>query len=1110
MPLTPGYGQSGKASINGSVTDQSGAVIPDVEITVTNTLTGLKTTTTTASNGTYIVTLLQVGNYTLTFSKAGFKSTTQEGIVLTPDQIATVNASLTLGAVTQTVEVKANAEMLQTGTAALGQAVTQTAMVELPLNGRNPGALVFLSAGAFDISVSRAGENEGYVSNPNDTGASANGARQGSTFYLLDGANNMDSGNLWGNPFPNPDATEEFRVLGNNFSAQYGFAPAAVVSVVTKSGTNQWHGDAFEFLRNYDADAANFFSHVADTLRRNQFGGDIGGPIKHDKLFIFGNYQRTQESTAETSGTAYVPTTAELQGNFSALLTGVSSNLCGTGGPANLTFDTGQIFQPSVGTPFVCPSGSADAGQTVYVKQPFTGNMVAPSLLDPVDMRITQSLPTTSNPTGFVNLVGHEVLDHTDEFLIRADYNLNEKNHINGRVFYQRYDLEPTDGGGDFLLAASSWNTPFRSYSANWTWTPRPNLVNNFVWAWNRHIDKSYPGLKGSDGKPVSLQLYGANIPYPPYTEYLPGIDSLGATGYFGFGGNTNVQSRHSMSFTDSLSWTKGKHLLVAGVDILRFDWWDSTDWLASPFGSFSGQSTGNAMSDFMLGYIDDYQQGGGVDDKDWNTFWGFYAQDTIRLKPNLTVNAGLRWEPYFPAYFRGERAVAFRPGEQSTRYPNAPEDLLFPGDPGIGPSGGVPSDWKELAPRVGIVWQPKALPRTSIRAAAGIFITPFQNNYYQHNSQTAPFCTSFDLNYITNGLIKIDNPWASFASTGGESPFPPFCLGGTNPASNVPFILPVTIAATIAPDFHLGKDQTWNVSVQHQLTTNTLVTVAYVGSQSYDLPIQIQQNPGIFAAGGARTAYPNFASIQTNGSWGTSSYNGLQISFEKRFSHGLQVTSNFTWSKTLDDQSAADPAFFGPIDDPFNFKWNYGISDLNFPMLWVTNFVWQTPSLKGQNALVRRVFGSWQPSGIVSFRSGNPFSIAGGCNGSDNSLVLTGSDLADFTGQPINARAGSEGNWLQSYFNPAAFQCNAPGTFGNTPRNMMEGPRLNNWDLGIDKLFPIKERYRVEFRWEMFNAFNTPHFGLPATNPVAPGFGEITSLASSPRVMQFALKIHF
>src|SRR5215469_9145673 len=368
LTVIPVYGQAGKATISGSVTDPSGAFVSGTEVTVTNILTGLTTTVVTTETGTYVAPLLPLGTYRVTFHHDGFETFSQSNIVLTADEVARVDATLRVGQVTQSVEVSANAQRLQTSTASLGQLVSRQAVVDFPLNGRNPASLVLLPPGVIDVLITGAGVNQGYVANPNDTGASASGGRQGSTYYMLDGANSMDAENLLASPFPNPDATQEFQVITNNFQAQYGFAPGAVVSVVTKAGTNEWHGDAFEFLRNTSLDATNFFTHAADGLRRNQFGGSLGGPIKRDKLFVFGNYQRTQEHIAQTGGSTVVPNNQELSGDFSGLFTGNFVNLCGAGGPANLNFDTGQLFQPTGplgrGIPTVCPSG-ASAGKTV-------------------------------------------------------------------------------------------------------------------------------------------------------------------------------------------------------------------------------------------------------------------------------------------------------------------------------------------------------------------------------------------------------------------------------------------------------------------------------------------------------------------------------------------------------------------------------------------------------------------------------------------------------------------------------------------------------------------------------------------------------------------------
>ena len=503
LAIAPAYGQAGKATIQGTVADASGAVVPNADIMVVSKATGLTAHATSVDNGTYTVPLLPVGTYTLTFTHAGFETYKQENIILVADQVETVNATLNVGQVTQSIEVSANAVMLQTSSASLQQIVTQQAVNDLPLNGRNPASLVLLSPGMVDVLSTGAGVNQGNVANPNDSGASAGGGRQGSTYYMLDGSNSMDGENLLASPFPNPDATQEFQVLQNNFQAQYGFSPGAVVSVVTKSGTNEWHGDAFEFLRNTSLDATNFFSHAPDGLRRNQFGGSIGGPIKKDKLFIFGNYQRTQEHVATTGGSQTYPNNDELDGNFSGLFTGNFVNLCGSGGPQDLSFDTGQLFQPTGplghGMPTVCPSG-ASAGQTVLVKTPYAGNIIDPATYNPLSLKIEAMLPKTDAANGLVYLPPVPFIDTTQEFTIRPDWNLSDRKRIYGRFFYNDYTHPSSSGGGDPTAASSSWDVQYLNISGGYTWTISPTLLNNLNVSVNRTISLSYAGLRTPSG----------------------------------------------------------------------------------------------------------------------------------------------------------------------------------------------------------------------------------------------------------------------------------------------------------------------------------------------------------------------------------------------------------------------------------------------------------------------------------------------------------------------------------------------------------------------------------------------------------------------------------
>ncbi len=599
-------------------------------------------------------------------------------------------------------------------------------------------------------------------------------------------------------------------------------------------------------------------------------------------------------------------------------------------------------------------------------------------------------------------------------------------------------------------------------------------------------------------------------------------------TSGFSVAQNTNYINRHNVSISDSISWTKGKHLVVAGVDILRQSWDLGTDWLADEIFQFDGNRTKSWFSDFLTGKASMFWQGAGSFDQIKGTSWAGYVQDTIRLKPNLTLGVGLRWEPYLPYEVSKGRIPVFQAGQKSTRYPNAPTGLVYPGDAGV-PSKGVSSDIANLAPRLSIAWQPKALPNTSVRAAFGMFISPLALSTYNHVADTAPFAPSFQVlatDPLVGRSIPFEDPWSVYSPTGFRSPFPPFASSDYAPGSDAQFVLPVFVQEHFSPDFRIGKVQSWNFSIEHQFRNDILVRAAYVGSEGYHLPNVVERNPGFFSANGARPLYsPDFTNILQYVSWSTASYNALQLTFDKRFSSGLQFTSNYAYSKNIDSGQPGGGVFGGQLPNPFDSRFNRGLSNLNYPHIWTNFWVYQTPSLKSSNKFIRGVLGDWQFSGIWRLQSGDPFSIVGGF-GNDNSLAHTGGDRADLTGQPITTHQGSKSDWLLNYVNVDAFRPNAPGTFGNSPRNFLRGDKTNVADLGIAKNFPFKERYRVQFRWEMFNAFNRAHFSTPANNPSNPSsFGRITTTKGygagaggaeqdifgiPGRIMQFALKFHW
>jgi hypothetical protein len=1128
--VAPLHAQEGAASINGTVTDQSGALIPGARVVLTSAETGQSRETVTVDNGTYVFPLLPVGTYSLTCSRNGFKAETRPSVTITADERATVDFSLEVGQVNQSVEVAASAERLNTTNGTLGQVVQESTMVELPLNGRNPADLVFLAPGAIDGVKAGVFNRSDFVQFPNAGGASVNGGRQMSTYYMIDGANNVDNNMGLAHPFPNPDATQEFQVITNNFDAQYGFSGGAVVSVVTRSGSNAWHGDGFEFLRNDALNARDFFAHTRDTLKRNQFGGSIGGSIVKNKLFIFGNYQGTIEHYVNNAGSAYVPNNEELQGNFTQLLTGQITNPCGANGPASLNFDTGQIFDPATPSFFTCPAGSGNAGQQIVVRQPFAGNVIDTARFSPISMKFEQVLPQTDDPNGLVSLAGAVARQNYNEFTIRPDWYASPQHHISGRVFYDKFNHPSQTGGGDILLADRSWPASYWNYGGNWVYTIRANLLNNLVISENHFADLSHPGYRTKDGGPVCYSCFGVNVVEPTSTP--PGMEYL-ATNGFSAGENTNDVNSDNMTISESITWTRGKHMIVAGVDILRQNWVIGTDWLALPLFGFDGQFSGSDRADFLLGEASYFAQGAGQFMGVKGTSWAPFGQDTVRLRPNLSINVGVRWEPYLPGTPEGGKWSDFRPGQQSTRYPNAPLGLVFPGD-AHEPDSASASSLPVFSPRVSVAWQPRALPNTSIRAAFGMFTSVTEYSTLGHAASTAPFSPSFYVYPTTTGgptvpggtPIPFADPWSVFVPTGGMSPFPPFSSANYSPPASSTFVTPVSVGASYAADFKPGRIQSWNLSIEHEFPASILFRVAYIGSEGYHLQTILERNPGIYSTNanlnGLRTEYPNFGSVLDYVSWSTSSYNGLQFTLDKKFSHGLQVTSNYAWSKSIDSTTQYNSSFNSSIPDPFNLAFNRGLSDLNRPQIWTTSWVYQLPDLKSHSIFTREVLGGWQLSGIWRLQSGDPFSIVGGY-GDDASQTHIGADRADLTGQPLDVRQGSKNQWLNQYFNPAAFAPNGPGTFGNSPRNLLQGPGVNNADLGISKNFPFRERYRIQFRWEMFNAFNRADFSNPNHDPTATGaFGTITStlggaagwegsyIGYPPRIMQAALKLYW
>jgi outer membrane receptor protein involved in Fe transport len=1085
---SPGLAQSStSARLTGEVTDPSGAAIPNAGITAVNTATNYSVTVTSDGAGNYAFNSLPVGPYKVTTTLAGFAPLVETGIVLTVAQSATLNLPMKLGNAQDTVTVTGGAEIINTTTAELSQVVDEATIKDLPLNGRDPGTLVFLSAGVTNELQSQASTLQTTNSFPNESGASAGGQRQGSTWYLLDGVSHMDTYLLLALPFPNPDATQEFRVISNNFDARNGFAPSAIVSIQTKSGTNKFHGGAFEFLRNGYFNAANPFSGLRDGLHRNQFGAYLGGPVPklNNKLFFFFNYQGTRQSYTANTNITFTPTQAERDGDFTALLAGPN--------------------------PIVLPA-------------PFVGNKIDPSLYSPGAVKLLADIPLGQNAqTGQTNVKYPVQPTIYNEYTARLDYNLNEKQRLFVRSFVNYYTQTPETTPGNILVGVAGTNGVFLSEVLNHTWTISPSTLNTLALGFITYDLTTGTPVLDKSGNPICLSQF-INVQDPPNACYLEDFSVNNGNvsqytptvGFTSFSSNPFKTKRMEYSLTETFTKTIGNHTLSAGVDVFHRHHTESSQFVESPVIGFNGEYTGVPFADFLLGEAAGITQGAGEFNATTQWMVGSYAQDQYKVRPNLTATLGLRWDPNTPAHVAGGRGADYVMGQQSTRFPNAPLGLVFPGDTGITDTL-YKASYSYFEPRIGLAWSPN--PTLAVRAAFGLFTTPLEDAFYQRISDIAPFAPQYS---VGSGVtVPFDNPWTNFAGGGGlapgKSPFPPFAGPRQNPPSNSLFA-PQDIPATFNPNYKLGVTQSWNLSIEQQFGKADALHLAYVGSESYHQATTVDLNPGVQlgvgvpvpASGNPRgnSQYGKILQVQVGG---TASYSALQAGLEHKFSHGFQLQSNFTWSRTTDVGGSGDPDFESSVSDPLDVGHDKGPSSLNVPIVWVTYGRYKTPTFAGHNFLMKNVLGGWEVSAIYTTESGEPFTINGG-DGNNRSGFDVGQDRADrVPGVPLEIRQGGKSNWLNTYFNPAAFTNNQYGTPGNTPKYLIQSPPVHTMDSAFIKNFSYRERLQTQFRWEMFNALNTPSYGSPDNNPGDSNFGQITGTGPiQPRVIQAALKITF
>ncbi len=1032
----------GSVTIYGSVTDSSGAVVPGVNVTVTNQQTGLVRQTSSDENGNYLVSQLPIGVYSVQAESDGFKSFVQTDIRVQVDENRRVNIALEVGAITETVTVAAEVTQVETRSGALREVVDSERIVELPLNGRNPVELQYLVAGVGR----RAGQGQGQ-----NESVSVNGSRTNSNNYILDGGDNHDP--YFNTPavYPSPDALEEFSIQTSSYSAELGRNAGAVMNAVTKSGTNQLHGALFHFIRNEKLNARNFFANEIPPFKRNQYGATLGGPIIRDRTFFFGSFQGTNERSAPGAVTAIVPTAAQRQGDFSG--------------------HNRQLRDPATG-------------------QLFPNNQIPTSrLYQPTQRFLDAQVPLPNREGGLLTTASQQTIDDY-QYIGKIDHQFSGNNRAYGRVLHNRNTFNEATGNLPAFLAGieyQNWQLTF-----NDTHIISPSMLNAFTFSFSDIDRKQLSIVPGGQG----WSDFGANITRT-FTDDAPVAMHTNVVGYFNaFSRFPLNHFRQNYQFSNTLSWTKGSHMLKVGGELRRSVLDMQEFFRGDPFLQFQNQFTGDSLGDLMIGRPNQMAQIAETANFPRAVEVAAFVQDDWKVNQRLTLNLGLRYEPFIPFADKTDRFSQIRFGQQSTQFPTAPANMVFPGDPGV-PRAMVDRQWNNWAPRFGFALDPFGDGKTSIRGGYGLFYSAVRQQANNQISTNQPYSLKLTINQPSQGL---DNP---YADVGNPFPFSPPVTEQERAAYQ--FVSPLEVTMW-DPTFRNAIVQQWNFNVQRQLADSYLVTLAYVGSKGNHLFMSNELNPAIFGRTGnvnqRRLFGPQFGPVNNMGAMANSNYHAFQATVNKRMAKGFTVLANYTFSKLIDDASG-DGA--GPAN-PFNIQAERGVSDFNIAHRAVGSFIWQLPKLQNSNALVKHVLGGWETNGVISLETGQWLSPM---SGGDRSASAVNRDRADVVGNWELPSGRSRGEVVNAYFNTSAFVPAALGTFGNAGRNIIQGPGLANVDLGLFKNFSVTETSRIQFRAEFFNALNRVNLGNPNMNASAGAFGRITG-ARDPRVVQMALKYMF
>lgn len=1057
------------AVLTGIVTDQTGAVIPNVKVTATHTATNLSRSAVTDDSGTFRIAPLNPGPYRVDAEASGFKKATMPEVILEVAQQARIDVQMQVGDVTQTLEVEGRASLVNTESNLIGGVINESRVLSLPLNGRNFMELTTLTAGIA--------EGTGSAAIVNKRAPTAAGMPHQDNNYQLDGADNKEAFfNSW-NLGPSVDAIQEFNIQVGQYSAEFGSGGGAVINVVTKSGTNQLHGTLWEFMRNNVFDARNFFLTPTQTiapLRRNQFGAAVGGPIIKNKMFLFGNYDATRIRQG-VFRTGMVPTAAQLGGNF---------------------------------------SGYNKTIRDITVGQPFAGNIIPTSRLDPISQALSKyyAAPNRDNPTQNYS-VNASSSSTVDSGLFRYDWRMTDKHDLMVRYGIQNID-NYTPGTFPLVGGLVVPQKP-QNLAVNVTSILSTRLLNEFRASYGRQIHRQ----RGQNsGNPIAAN---AGVPFAPKEGSGAGfVEGIGL-------GNTIFSALseqqpwfltvNSFQWYDGITWSQGKHNIKAGADVRRHR---ADAFLGTRLNNsytFSGQFSGDGFTDFLLGNMSASSVALAPNEtgRFRRTMLAFYVLDDWKVSSKLTLNVGLRYEygqvprelggltPSFdPSLAGGQGGLRFP--KQNTNaepfYKNVRPDLGFAY---LDRETLFTSDKNNIAPRFGFAYRPFSGNRTVLRGGYGIFYSGPQLMNLVQNSVTGPPAQLW-AGYTSNATRPtltwagdVDNPNGSLGTA---------IFGVLTGPQN---------------EWIDGYTQQWSFSVSQELSKSTVLEVQYLGSKGTHLENALDYNATQPGPGSVQTRipWPKWNRVFGFNSSGAASYNALLVTAEKRMGKGLMYKGAFTWSKNLTKNGARSSGNVGQVQNPFNLRLNDGFSSDNIPVRFTGNFLYELPFGRGKsigsnmNKVADVFLGGWQLSGILTLHNGyhivGPTIAAANCNSSPTNVCRP-----DVLRDPL---LGGNGlvtpRWDRDAFdwplNTAKHAAQTP-RFGSAMMNMLRGNAVNTLDAGIFKSFFFRERYRFEFRTEMFNAFNHTNFANPNASVENANFGRTFSTSVSPRTIQFGLKFYW